>query len=347
MQDRNMDPENDEDRKEAVNILRKSAAYGVAMFPDADTNVGVEGVGSGWRGRDDEKDEDGDWDMGVGDEIVRERARVRRKELEEEERLEAEIWARKNGSSDGDRYVEPGKKVGKSRQTKTGKRIEKEMEVMDISESTDAGRPKLRPKKVRAKRETSAARATDNDVSLTSDTASRTTRQRSTMAKRNSKSSKSATTSREGSHIDLCTSSSSDESWTVGRGVSKNKRNAKQIAAAKEESEVRAGSPNLLYPPSEDAPSDADSTGRWKRVAYGKGKGKSKASETDSESVELQLPFSSPEAKLGKPPSDDTTPRPPKAAPKAIGGIANSVDVKCSFPLKIARDRQLLVIHID
>lgn len=50
-----MDPTNDGHREKAVKILRESVAYGVAMFPDADTNGGRKENGT----KDDE-----DWVMG-------------------------------------------------------------------------------------------------------------------------------------------------------------------------------------------------------------------------------------------------------------------------------------------
>jgi len=61
--------------EEATITLRESAQYGVAMFPDADSK----------RTAVDDDDE-----MGVADQIVMERARARRRELEEEERVEKE-----------------------------------------------------------------------------------------------------------------------------------------------------------------------------------------------------------------------------------------------------------------
>lgn len=56
-----------QDRARAVQTMRESAGYGVAMFPD--TSEGPE--------------------VGAGEDIVLERARARRRELEDEERIEA------------------------------------------------------------------------------------------------------------------------------------------------------------------------------------------------------------------------------------------------------------------
>ncbi|THH00643.1 hypothetical protein EW026_g1928 [Hermanssonia centrifuga] len=60
-------------RAQAIATLRESAQYGVAMFPD-DHTEGTSGS------------------TNAGEQIVRERAAVRRRELEKEEREEEEIW---------------------------------------------------------------------------------------------------------------------------------------------------------------------------------------------------------------------------------------------------------------
>jgi hypothetical protein len=89
--DGSLDLENDKHMKKAVKIMRESAAYGVAMFPDEDTS---------WKG-------DEDWDMGLGDEIVRERARVRRKELNDEEKVSGErVIIDLTADSDGDEIID-------------------------------------------------------------------------------------------------------------------------------------------------------------------------------------------------------------------------------------------------
>jgi len=75
MQDQGL--EGDEGEKGALEILRASSSYGVAMFLDD---------GGQWGGNK-EGDEDR---MGVGHLIVRERAMRRRKELEEEDKREEE-----------------------------------------------------------------------------------------------------------------------------------------------------------------------------------------------------------------------------------------------------------------
>ena len=56
-----------QDQAKAVQTMRESAGYGVAMFPDTSEGPGI----------------------GAGEDIVLERARARRRELEDEERMEA------------------------------------------------------------------------------------------------------------------------------------------------------------------------------------------------------------------------------------------------------------------
>lgn len=70
----------DSGAKKAVKILRDSASYGVAMFPEDDGEWGSRNASHNGKEGDDE--------MGVADLIVMERARKRRKELEEEEEKE-------------------------------------------------------------------------------------------------------------------------------------------------------------------------------------------------------------------------------------------------------------------
>lgn len=66
------------DIEDAILTLRESAQYGVAMFPDTSENKR--------KGADVDDDE-----IGVADQIVMERARLRRKELAEEEKVEEEM----------------------------------------------------------------------------------------------------------------------------------------------------------------------------------------------------------------------------------------------------------------
>ena len=59
-----------QDQVKAVQTMRESAGYGVAMFPDTSEGPGI----------------------GAGQDIVLERARARRRELEDEERIEASLF---------------------------------------------------------------------------------------------------------------------------------------------------------------------------------------------------------------------------------------------------------------
>ncbi|KAJ7099513.1 RTC4-like domain-containing protein, partial [Mycena belliarum] len=82
IQDMHLDVEDRSDKKQAVAVLRESASYGVAMFPED---------GGDWAGASGKKKSDTDDDvMGVAEQMVMERARKRRKELEIEEREEDE-----------------------------------------------------------------------------------------------------------------------------------------------------------------------------------------------------------------------------------------------------------------
>ena len=83
IQDMDLDVDSRLDRKQAVFVLRTSASYGVAMFPDDEGE---------WTGASGEKRNEGDDElMGVADRMVMERALKRRKELEEAEEDEIQL----------------------------------------------------------------------------------------------------------------------------------------------------------------------------------------------------------------------------------------------------------------
>ncbi|KAG1770154.1 RTC4-like domain-containing protein [Suillus placidus] len=69
------------DRDEAIITLRESSQYGVGMFPD----VGSDGAAAA---------DDDDDDESIADRIVMERAKARRLELEEEEKIEEKMWTK-------------------------------------------------------------------------------------------------------------------------------------------------------------------------------------------------------------------------------------------------------------
>lgn len=79
--------------EEAIKTMRESAAYGVTMFPD--------GRRAGKYGDDVEGDVDGDADGGVGEDIVMERARARRAEVEMEDRVEERVLKEMGMFEDG------------------------------------------------------------------------------------------------------------------------------------------------------------------------------------------------------------------------------------------------------
>jgi hypothetical protein len=109
-----------QDRVKAVQTMRESAGYGVAMFPD--TSEGPE--------------------VGAGEDIVLERARARRRELEDEERIEALLFS---GNSEDERLY----------QTKGTKRPKMPSSTIttDIEETATARR-KMKRKKAGSRTDT-------------------------------------------------------------------------------------------------------------------------------------------------------------------------------------------------
>ena len=90
-----------QDRIEAARTMRESAGYGVAMFPDTSEGPGV----------------------GAGEDIVLERARVRRRELDDEEQMEAMLLSM--DSEDG----QPSKNKGTKRPKKLNSATTTDIEV--------------------------------------------------------------------------------------------------------------------------------------------------------------------------------------------------------------------------
>lgn len=113
------------DIKDAIVTLRESAQYGVAMFPDTSENK-RKGAGV---------DDD---EMGVADRIVMERARARRKELAEEEKVEEEILKEERAAQRVKaRESRREKALERAQQAKTRARAEDKVEV-DTSEMSEA-----------------------------------------------------------------------------------------------------------------------------------------------------------------------------------------------------------------
>ena len=126
--------EGDVGTNEALQILRESSAYGVAMFPeDSGESAGV-GPSRGSRGqrREDE--------MGAGDLIVMERARKRRKELEEEHEHEEEEEGR-----DRRRIESRGRRTRKGKAKETIQEEDSGSDVVFVPKKT---KPKPRPRPI-------------------------------------------------------------------------------------------------------------------------------------------------------------------------------------------------------
>jgi hypothetical protein len=113
-----------QDRVTAVQTMRESAGYGVAMFPD--TSEGPE--------------------VGAGEDIVLERARARRRELEDEERIEALLFS---GNSE-DEHLNQTKGTKRSKMSNSAT-------TTDIEEIATARR-KMKRKKAGSRTDTESGR---------------------------------------------------------------------------------------------------------------------------------------------------------------------------------------------
>ena len=126
--------EGDVGTTKALQILRESSAYGVAMFPeDSGESAGV-GPSRGSRAQ---RREDG---MGAGDRIVMERARKRRKELEEED--EHEKGAEEEEERDKKRVENRGRRTRKGKAKET---IQEEDSGSDVVLVPQKPKPRPRP----------------------------------------------------------------------------------------------------------------------------------------------------------------------------------------------------------
>ena len=133
MEDKGLDSDLEEDIDEALEILRDSSSYGVAMFPED---------GGEWGGnRKKKKGSVGDEDqLGVGDLIVMERARKRRKELEEEDEREMEVLRQRE-----EKKRREAERKEKEKNTKSTPR-DNAIEQMETADPSSAERPKPRPR---------------------------------------------------------------------------------------------------------------------------------------------------------------------------------------------------------
>lgn len=151
------------DRDDAIVTLRESSQYGVAMFPDTSSGKGA-ALGDG--------DDD---DEGVADRIVMERAKARRMELEEEEKLEEQMWKEERAKR---RCIAQMERKQKARQRAEQMKNSRELarhssrEVSETSESETQRRPLRNTAKVAA-----TDSETDN-MSVDSSTSRRSTRSR-------------------------------------------------------------------------------------------------------------------------------------------------------------------------
>ena len=111
---------------EAIVTLRDSAQYGVAMFPDT--------------GESKRKGAGGEDEMDVADRIVMERARIRRKELAEEERVEKEMLeeerAAQRARARESRREKAMERAQQARQTKV--HAERKVGTEEASEASEA-----------------------------------------------------------------------------------------------------------------------------------------------------------------------------------------------------------------
>ncbi|KAJ7270080.1 RTC4-like domain-containing protein [Mycena haematopus] len=127
------------DKQKAVAVLRESASYGVAMFPEDGGESG--GVSGKTHTGDDEEA------MGVAEQIVMERARKRRKELEIEEGEEDALWQRQEDEAEEERKREKAEIAKQKRRATRKAKKAAEAEPVDI-ELAPATRPRPRPRPV-------------------------------------------------------------------------------------------------------------------------------------------------------------------------------------------------------
>jgi hypothetical protein len=156
--------------EKALAILRESANYGVAMFPEDGGEWG-----DGTRDSDDDGDEGGE--MGAADMIVMERARKRRQELEVEEKLEGDAGKSGRGTGKG-RKTKPRAKEKEKEKPKREQKKDHDDNVPDSSDThrTDPiprprPRPRPLPKPTFEPGETDDSKSDGVDKPVTSDSA--------------------------------------------------------------------------------------------------------------------------------------------------------------------------------
>ncbi|OAX33804.1 hypothetical protein K503DRAFT_725367 [Rhizopogon vinicolor AM-OR11-026] len=136
------------DKDEAIVTLRESSQYGVAMFPDTGTGKGAA------FGADDD-------DEGVADRIVMERAKARRLEIEEEEKIEEQMWKEEQAKRRSTAQTERKERARQRAEQLKKSRESAEYTSREVSEASESESQHRRFKK------TSKARsmiATDSDT---------------------------------------------------------------------------------------------------------------------------------------------------------------------------------------
>ncbi|KAG1817084.1 RTC4-like domain-containing protein [Suillus subaureus] len=152
------------DRDEAIVTLRESSQYGVAMFPDT-------GSGKGTALGDDD-------DEGVADRIVMERAKARRLELEEEEKLEEQMWKEERAKR---RCIAQMERKEKARQRAEDLKKSKELAGYSFREVSEATESETQRRPLRSTAKAGSRTATDSEtdnMSVDSSTSRRSTRSR-------------------------------------------------------------------------------------------------------------------------------------------------------------------------
>lgn len=146
--------------EEATITLRESAQYGVAMFPDADSK----------RAAVDDDDE-----MGVADQIVMERARARRRELQEEERVEKEKIEEAARKADRkERHSKRSKDTRKANKDAAG--AESDSSCSEASTRSRTMKYRLKPRQRGAAASTSVQNEESDAMSVDGSTSERSTR---------------------------------------------------------------------------------------------------------------------------------------------------------------------------
>ncbi|KAG1738857.1 RTC4-like domain-containing protein [Suillus paluster] len=154
------------DRDEAIVTLRESSQYGVAMFPDTGSSKGT-AVGA-----------DDDDDEGVADRIVMERAKARRLELEEEEKIEEQMWKEEQAKRRSTAQME---RKEKARQRAEQLQKSKELAGYTSREVSEASESEARRRPPNHALKTGSGTATDSEtdnMSVDSLTSRRSTRSR-------------------------------------------------------------------------------------------------------------------------------------------------------------------------